>query len=56
MTASMRIKEMAQMLANPASRQNPGQEYRRLRRRIPPGGIVVDLEEVPDASQPHFAN
>ena len=49
-----RIKEMAQMLANPASRQNLARNIVEYAVESHQAGIVVDLEEVPDASQPHF--
>src|SRR6266850_1623862 len=49
-----RIKEMAQMLANPASRQNLVRNIVDYAVESHQAGIVVDLEEVPDASQPHF--
>jgi peptidoglycan-N-acetylglucosamine deacetylase len=49
-----RIKEMAQMLANPAARQNLARDITQYAVASHEAGIVVDFEEVPDASQAHF--
>src|SRR6266581_7391901 len=49
-----RIKEMAQMLANPAARQNLARDITAYAVDSHEAGIVVDFEEVPDASQEHF--
>ncbi len=49
-----RIKEMAQLLASPAGRQNLVQGIVEYAVDSHESGIVVDLEEVPDASQAHF--
>ena len=49
-----RIKEMAQLLANPAARQNLVQGIVEYAVDSHESGVVVDLEEVPDASQAHF--
>jgi len=49
-----RIKEMAQMLANPAARQNLARDITAYAVDSHEAGIVVDFEEVPDASQAHF--
>ena len=49
-----RIKEMAQMLASPAGRQNLAREIAEYAAESHEAGIVVDFEEVPDASQAHF--
>src|SRR5206468_5433724 len=49
-----RIKEMAQMLASPAARQNLAREIAEYAAESHEAGIVVDFEEVPDASQAHF--
>jgi cellulose synthase/poly-beta-1,6-N-acetylglucosamine synthase-like glycosyltransferase/peptidoglycan/xylan/chitin deacetylase (PgdA/CDA1 family)/spore germination protein YaaH len=49
-----RIKEMAQMLANPAARQNLTRDIIAYAVESHEAGIVVDFEEVPDASQVHF--
>src|SRR5713226_205867 len=49
-----RIKEMAQMLANPAARQKLARDIVEYAVESHEAGIVVDFEEVPDASQAHF--
>jgi len=49
-----RIKEMAQMLANPAARQDLARDITAYAVDSHEAGIVVDFEEVPDASQAHF--
>ena len=49
-----RIKEMAQMLANPAARKNLARDIVEYAVDSHEAGIVVDFEEVPDASQAHF--
>jgi cellulose synthase/poly-beta-1,6-N-acetylglucosamine synthase-like glycosyltransferase/spore germination protein YaaH/peptidoglycan/xylan/chitin deacetylase (PgdA/CDA1 family) len=49
-----RIKEMAQMLANPAARQKLARDIVEYAFESHEAGIVVDFEEVPDASQAHF--
>ncbi len=49
-----RIKEMTQMLASPAARQNLAQEIAEYAVESHEAGIVVDFEEVPDASQADF--
>src|SRR5229473_1752002 len=49
-----RIKEMVQMLANPAARQNLVRDIVQYAVLSHEAGIVVDFEEVPDASQAHF--
>ncbi len=49
-----RIKEMAQMLANPAARQNLVRDIVEYAVESHEAGVVVDFEEVPDASQAHF--
>jgi cellulose synthase/poly-beta-1,6-N-acetylglucosamine synthase-like glycosyltransferase/peptidoglycan/xylan/chitin deacetylase (PgdA/CDA1 family) len=49
-----RIKEMAQMLANPAARQRLVRDVVEYAVESHEAGIVVDFEEVPDASQAHF--
>jgi len=49
-----RIKEMAQMLANPVARQRLVQDVVEYAVESHEAGIVVDFEEVPDASQAHF--
>ena len=48
------IKEMAQMLASPAARQNLARDIVEYAVESHEAGIVVDFEEVPDASQGHF--
>src|SRR6267143_5448760 len=49
-----RIKEMAQMLANPAARQKLARDITEYAVESHEAGIVVDFEEVPDASQSQF--
>jgi peptidoglycan-N-acetylglucosamine deacetylase len=49
-----RIEEMAQMLANPTARQNLARDITAYAFDSHEAGIVVDFEEVPDASQAHF--
>ncbi len=49
-----RIKEMAQMLANPVARKNLARDIVEYAAESHESGIVVDFEEVPDASQAHF--
>ena len=49
-----RIKEMAALLANPASRHNLVQNTVDYAVQAHQSGIVVDFEEIPDASQVHF--
>src|SRR5713226_3957101 len=49
-----RIKEMAQMLASSASRQNLVRNVVEYAVESRESGIVVDFEEVPDSSQAHF--
>jgi peptidoglycan-N-acetylglucosamine deacetylase len=49
-----RIKEMVHMLANPAARQNLTRDIVEYAVQSHEAGIVVDFEEVPDASQAHF--
>src|SRR5260370_22081176 len=49
-----RIKEMAQMLASSASRQNLVRNVVEYAVESRQAGIVVDFEEVPDDSQAHF--
>jgi cellulose synthase/poly-beta-1,6-N-acetylglucosamine synthase-like glycosyltransferase/peptidoglycan/xylan/chitin deacetylase (PgdA/CDA1 family) len=49
-----RIKEMAQLLASPAARQNLARDIVEYAVEAHQAGIVVDFEEVPDASQAHF--
>ncbi|PYU64865.1 MAG: hypothetical protein DMG56_05145, partial [Acidobacteria bacterium] len=46
-----RIKEMAQMLASPTARQRLVRDVAEYAAESHEAGIVVDLEEVPDASQ-----
>ena len=48
------IKEMAQMLASPAARQKLVRDIASYTVESHEAGIVVDFEEVPDASQSHF--
>src|SRR5712691_6937486 len=48
------IKEMAQKLASPAARGNLVRDIVEYAVESHEAGIVVDLEEVPDASQVHF--
>jgi cellulose synthase/poly-beta-1,6-N-acetylglucosamine synthase-like glycosyltransferase/peptidoglycan/xylan/chitin deacetylase (PgdA/CDA1 family) len=49
-----RIKEMAQMLANSDARQKLVRDVVEYAVESHESGIVVDFEEVPDASQAHF--
>ena len=49
-----RIKEMTQMLANPAARQKLARDITEYAVESHEAGIVVDFEEVPDASQSQF--
>ena len=49
-----RIKEMAQLLASPAARQALIRDVVEYAVESHEAGIVVDFEEVPDASQAHF--
>src|SRR4029077_2445663 len=49
-----RIKEMVQMFANPAARKNLARDITEYAVESHEAGIVVDFEEVPDASQAHF--
>src|SRR5271163_690494 len=49
-----RIEEMAAMLANPAARHGLIQSVTQYAVLAHQAGIVVDFEEVPDASQVHF--
>jgi cellulose synthase/poly-beta-1,6-N-acetylglucosamine synthase-like glycosyltransferase/peptidoglycan/xylan/chitin deacetylase (PgdA/CDA1 family) len=49
-----RIKEMAQMLANPVARQNLARDITAYAVDSHEAGVVVDFEEVPDASQAYF--
>src|SRR5713226_5292440 len=49
-----RIKELAQMLATPAARQNLVRDTAEYAVEAHQAGIVVDFEEVPDASQAHL--
>src|SRR6266850_8166544 len=49
-----RIKEMAQLLASPAARRNLIRDIVDYAVESHEAGIVVDFEEVPDASQAHF--
>src|SRR6267154_2409022 len=49
-----RIKEMAQMIANPGARQKLARDIVEYAVESHESGIVVDFEEVPDASQAHF--
>src|SRR5882724_8413827 len=49
-----RIKEMAQMFANPAARHKLARDITEYAVESHEAGIVVDFEEVPDASQAHF--
>jgi cellulose synthase/poly-beta-1,6-N-acetylglucosamine synthase-like glycosyltransferase/peptidoglycan/xylan/chitin deacetylase (PgdA/CDA1 family) len=49
-----RIKEMALMLANPTARQRLVRDVVEYAVESHEAGIVVDFEEVPDASQAHF--
>ena len=49
-----RIKELAEMLGNPAARHNLQRALVDYATKSHEAGIVVDFEEVPDASQVHF--
>ena len=49
-----RVKEMVQMLANPASRERLVADVTQYALLSKQAGIVVDFEEVPDASQANF--
>jgi peptidoglycan-N-acetylglucosamine deacetylase len=49
-----RIKEMVGLLGNPASRRNLVQNTVEYAVQAHQSGIVVDFEEIPDASQVHF--
>jgi peptidoglycan-N-acetylglucosamine deacetylase len=49
-----RIKEMAQMLANPSARHQLISTVVEFAVESHEAGIVVDFEEVPEASQPHL--
>ena len=49
-----RVTEMAQMLANPAARASLVRDTVQYAIQAHEAGIVVDLEEVPAASQPHL--
>jgi len=49
-----RIKELAQMLATPAARQNLVRDTAEYAVEAHQAGIVVDFEEVPDSSQAHL--
>ena len=49
-----RIKEMAEMLANPTARQKLVRDLVEFAVHAHEAGIVVDFEEVPDSSQPYF--
>jgi spore germination protein YaaH len=49
-----RIKEMAQMLASPAARRQLITNVVEFAVQSHEAGIVVDFEEVPEASQPHL--
>jgi cellulose synthase/poly-beta-1,6-N-acetylglucosamine synthase-like glycosyltransferase/peptidoglycan/xylan/chitin deacetylase (PgdA/CDA1 family) len=49
-----RIDEMATLLANPAARHTLIQNVTQYAELAHQSGIVVDFEEVPDASQAHF--
>jgi len=48
------VKEMVLMLANPAARHNLARDVVDFAMQAHEAGIVVDFEEVPDASQEHF--
>jgi len=52
--ARWRIKEMAQMLANSRARHNLAESVAQFAVQAREAGIVVDFEEIPDASQGHF--
>src|SRR5207253_10669140 len=49
-----RIKEMAHLLASPSARQKLIRDTVEYAVEAHEAGIVVDFEEVPDASQAHF--
>lgn len=49
-----RIKEMATMLGNKTARQNLVRDVVDYAVAAHEAGIVVDFEEIPDATQPHF--
>src|SRR2546421_2124423 len=49
-----RIKEMAQLLASPSARQKLIRDIVEYAVEAHEAGVVVDFEEVPDASQAHF--
>jgi cellulose synthase/poly-beta-1,6-N-acetylglucosamine synthase-like glycosyltransferase/peptidoglycan/xylan/chitin deacetylase (PgdA/CDA1 family) len=51
---SWHIKEMAQTLANSVARQNLVRSVVEFAVESHESGIVIDFEEVPEASQPHF--
>ncbi|HEY8714087.1 MAG TPA: polysaccharide deacetylase family protein, partial [Candidatus Acidoferrum sp.] len=48
------VKELADMLANPAARHNLERDLLEYATKFHESGIVVDFEEVPDDSQQHF--
>jgi cellulose synthase/poly-beta-1,6-N-acetylglucosamine synthase-like glycosyltransferase/peptidoglycan/xylan/chitin deacetylase (PgdA/CDA1 family) len=48
------IREMAEMLAQPAARQRLAQGLTQYATEMRQAGIVLDFEEVPDKSQKHF--
>ena len=52
--AVWRIKEMAQMLANPAARKRLADALAEYASLAHEAGLVLDFEEVPDTSQEHF--
>jgi peptidoglycan-N-acetylglucosamine deacetylase len=52
--AVWRVKEMAQLLANPAARSRLISDVTQYAVAAKQAGIVVDFEEVPDASQGNF--
>ncbi len=52
--AAWRSRELAELLANPESRQRVAKEVLRYALTTHQVGIVVDFEEVPPASQKHF--
>jgi cellulose synthase/poly-beta-1,6-N-acetylglucosamine synthase-like glycosyltransferase/peptidoglycan/xylan/chitin deacetylase (PgdA/CDA1 family) len=49
-----RVEELAQMLANSAARQRLVRDVVEFARESHEAGVVVDFEEVPEASQVHF--
>jgi peptidoglycan-N-acetylglucosamine deacetylase len=49
-----KVPEMVEMLANPTARQHLVQDVTRFATDAHESGIVVDFEEVPLKSQPHF--